>query len=308
MADFLIVDANSVGYAHHRAKKLSVGGFETQAIIGLLASMREKLLAHRDSRMVICWDSGKSWRHEVYGEYKATRTKSKKQRAEKESYKKQRPFMATFLKHLGIEQVSAKGYEADDIAAMYAKRLSRRGKSVHLITSDKDWLQLVSDNVTWENGSDLIVTPENFRDVTGYDTVEQFVQVKALTGDTSDNIKGVGGIGGVNARKLINAFGTVPDFLDLCATRPDEICNLPKPWAALADPTSDTHRRYFENMRLVNLLGDESDPKQVDVTKGTWNPDEVFHLAQRLMFVSVYQNFENWMQPFYQYQLRRHTQ
>jgi DNA polymerase-1 len=209
---FLLVDGNSIGFAAHAATKLSVAGKDVQAIFGFIKTLRTMLILYPTLAPLVLWD-GASWRKEVFEGYKANRDVDPKQKADRERYKAQRPAIAKALWLLGICQVSADNLEADDIAGIMVSKLPP-DRQVILATADRDWLQLVGPNVEWiDFVHERRVTHEIFQQETGYLTPRRYLHGKALMGDTSDCIPGVGKIGEKGAAEIMAEFDTVGDFV-----------------------------------------------------------------------------------------------
>ena len=121
----------------------------------------------------------------------------------------QLPFAHTLASALGLKVIECPGYEADDILGTLARELEAGGAEVYIVTGDRDSFQLVSDKVTVllaSNDETKIITPQSVADIYGV-TPEKMIDIKALMGDTSDNISGVPGIGEKGAVKLITQYG-----------------------------------------------------------------------------------------------------
>lgn len=209
------VDGNSLGFAAHTGskQKLYAGGKETTAIFGLLRSMQKIARERTFTCPIVLWD-GRSWRYSVYPEYKGNRDTDPKKAAERERYKAQRPAMFKALHLLGVRQLIAGNMEADDLAGFVTRRAIKNGDRVGLITGDQDWLQLVEPGVTWiDHKIDRKCNAADFKAFTGFDTPRQFIDGKALKGDSGDNIKPKTGIGEKGAVDLLSVFPSVEEFL-----------------------------------------------------------------------------------------------
>lgn len=235
MKTLLLVDGNSIGYANHHASILTANDMQTQAIYGFIKSMRTlKVLYGSDAEIMVLWDGKAQFRYDICPEYKATRDDTPKKRIEKEKYKKQIPYVKEFLKHLGITQMLSLEHEADDLAGILVNKYCDPTKRrIVLITGDKDWLQLVRNGVDWVDWVDLRsderkISIKNFEEKTGYKTPIAFLHGKALQGDYSDNICGVGGIGEGGALKLVNKYGSVNAFWKYFEDNPSEVKMLKK--------------------------------------------------------------------------------
>lgn len=290
MADILIVDGNSIGHANHNATKLSVGGMETQAIFGFCKSLQKMRQAYSGYEIVVLWDGKAQWRKDICPEYKENRKATdEKQAASKESYKKQSPFIRKAIQLLGIRQMLVTTAEADDMAGLMVKKLHGSNRIV-LVTGDKDWLQLVRPGVTWFDPiRDRTVNMSNFFEFTGYKTPEQFVDGKALMGDTSDNISGVGGIGEKGAPEFVAEFGSVQGFFD----QVDGGTFIPKKKAHQRLATAEGRAVFQRNRKVMNLLDVPNPPKEdVSVIAPTFNSEAFKQLCEKLAFASILREFE----------------
>lgn len=212
----LLIDANAVGYSANQTRKLTTGdGKPTQAIFHSIKAIWGLCKRYPGYKPYILWDAHCQWRFDLYPDYKGTRKRYKNQVEQREMYHEQRPDIERAFNLMGLIQIKHEGYEADDVAGVYASKIADidDAKAV-LYTGDKDWLQLVSDNVLWHDvHTDQRVSMKNFTRYTGYDSVAQFLTAKALQGDTSDNITGVGGIGEKAADAIMQHFGSVKSLL-----------------------------------------------------------------------------------------------
>jgi 5'-3' exonuclease len=299
-----IIDGNSIGYLSNQiGVKLRAGEQETQAVFYSLRTLRELMQRYNSSGVVIVWD-GRSWRHSIYSDYKATREATAAQRDMRASYKTQRPFLLRAIRALGITQATASNLEADDLAALLAERYVSNGNKVRLITRDHDWLQLIRPEVTWvDHQTNERISLAKFEEFTGYATPEQFIQSKALMGDAGDNIKGVGGIGEVKAKQLIEIWGSVEAFI--ADVNPGDTYlstvgkKLPK---AFADFHASTDRQaaYMFNMRLVNLRDTSSIPEidKLTTVKGQYDERAFRAVCNELGFHSILGDFTGFTLPF----------
>jgi DNA polymerase-1 len=151
----------------------------------------------------IILDSGRdTFRSQIYAEYKSNRQKTP------EELKAQIPMFRDACEAFGIPTISKKGFEADDIIATYSAKLSERGYDVKIISSDKDLMQLVSDNVfLFDPIKSKLIKADEVQEK--YDVLpSQMIFLQALMGDASDNIPGVDGIGPKTAARLVDEFKT----------------------------------------------------------------------------------------------------
>jgi 5'-3' exonuclease len=214
--NLLLTDANGVGYYGNNKRILKdPDGEPVQAVFESIKYMWSMARRHSDYTPLILWDETAQWRYDLHPEYKGKRDVYDKQKESRAMYKKQRPDVELAFDLMGFTKVRHAGFEADDIAALYARKIaSNPSHKAKMLSSDHDWMQLIADNVDWISiQHERQVSKRSFYRETGYETVGQFVQDKALVGDTSDNICGVGGIGEKTAKKIITHFGGVKAFL-----------------------------------------------------------------------------------------------
>lgn len=212
----ILADGNAVGYSSQQTRALTTNAGEpTQAIFHSIKSVWGLKSRYKEHTPLFLWDSHTQWRYDILPEYKGKREEYKQQVEMREQYREQRPHIQEALKLMGVVQIQHEGYEADDIAGVYARKINSMNDSeAVLYTGDKDWLQLVGENVTFhEIGSDKRVGLKNFQRVTGFSNPIEFLQAKALHGDSSDNISGVGGIGEKTADLLMQRYGSVKSLL-----------------------------------------------------------------------------------------------
>lgn len=289
---FLLIDGNSIGFAAHRTTKLHAGTQEVQAVFGFMKSLRSLLGTYKDYMPIVLWD-GRSWRKDVSADYKANRDKDPRMVIERESYKPQKVLIARGLKLLGVKQAFSVNMEADDLAAMFVDKL--KDHEIVLVTGDKDWLQLVDDNVIWYDPiRDNTVNIHTFEEFTGYKSPEHFVQGKCLHGDVSDNVKGVGGIGEKGAEEFMRCFDAVQDFFDAPMD-----AKWPKKWIDFHSNAKGGHENYAKNQQLMNLRTTmRPKPENYSLIKNTIDEDGFSEFCGELAFHSILRDFDNWMKPF----------
>ncbi|MCL2874691.1 MAG: 5'-3' exonuclease [Betaproteobacteria bacterium] len=298
MAKVLLIDGNSWGHAAHHATKLTSGELQTQAVFGFLKTLRDKKAEHPGFTPLVLWDGRAKWRYDMHPAYKSNRDNDPKKVAEREHYKAQRPYIARCLEHLDVRQMSAPTHEADDLAGyMVAKLTAQPGNEIILSTGDMDWIQLVRPNVTWmDHRNDAkVVTVGNLMDKTGFPTPYAFLEGKCLTGDSSDVIPGVGGIGDKGAPEFIAEFGSVRKFWQRCdsgefAPKRKAHCNLASPEGRAA------FKRNFRLMQLLKVAA--PDQKDVRVTPGKFDADKLAEVFEELAFTSILRTLDNFIKPF----------
>lgn len=185
-------------------------GLHTNAVYGFLNILFKILEEEQPDYLTVAFDvSQPTFRHEMYPEYKGTR---KPMAAE---LRQQVPLMKEMLLAMGITVIEKGGYEADDLLGTIAKRSEEAGVDVAIVSGDRDLLQLASDHIKIR----IPKTKKTGTEIEDYNTKEvvekylvtptQFIDVKALMGDASDNIPGVPGIGEKTATALIAQYGSI---------------------------------------------------------------------------------------------------
>ncbi len=212
MKNLIIIDGNSiVNRAYYGVRPLSTkSGIPTNAIYGFMNIMLKYIDEYKPDYLCVAFDlKAPTFRHKMYDAYKAQRKGMPDDLAE------QMPHLKEILGAMNIRMLSLEGYEADDIIGTVSRICDEKGIKCGIVTGDKDDLQLASENTgvlltTTRMGQ---TTTEVFDDRAVLEkygvTPEEFISVKALMGDSSDNIPGVRGIGEKTAFELIKNFHTL---------------------------------------------------------------------------------------------------
>lgn len=207
---FMIIDGSSLLYRAFFALPLlqTKQGLYTNAVYGFTTMLLKILEEEQPDYMAIAFDkSKKTFRHEIYGGYKARREKTPQELSEQHSYVRE------LLAALRIPVVEAEGYEADDVIGTLALKSRESGLSPVIVTGDADIFQLVdipADVIYTKRGISSVerYNEEKLRDKYGL-TARQYIDYKGLKGDPSDNIPGVPGIGEKTALKLLGTYGSM---------------------------------------------------------------------------------------------------
>lgn len=213
----LVLDGNSIlNRAFYGVKGLATKeGFFTNGIYGFLTTLQKVKEETSPNAIAIAFDVKKpTFRHKAYEGYKA------KRKGMPEDLAKQLPILKELLGYLGLSIIECEGFEADDILGTLAKKCEETGDECIIVTGDRDSLQLVSENVSVRITATKFGKPE----VTLYDkdkifekygvTPKQLIDIKAIQGDSSDNIPGVAGIGEKGANELIRKFKNLDYIYD----------------------------------------------------------------------------------------------
>jgi DNA polymerase-1 len=194
-------------YAMHRAGLTSPDGTPVGAVYGFLKIIVKVLKEQKPSHFAVTWDpGGPNFRHEIFPDYKANRKETP------EEIRPQIPLIQQLLRDLGVPSYCVQGFEGDDVVGTIAKQFAADGGDVFILSSDKDFMQLVDDHIRMFS----LKTGDNYeilgrQHVVDYFGVppEQVIDVLALKGDSVDNVPGVQGIGDKKAASLVQEFGNV---------------------------------------------------------------------------------------------------
>jgi DNA polymerase-1 len=184
-------------------------GLNTSTILGFVNTMDEVLRKETPSHIAVVFDpSGPTFRKDLYPEYKANRE------ATPEDIKLTIPWIKKIIEAYNIPVVEVENFEADDVIGTLAFKAEKEGFTVFMMTPDKDYSQLVSDNIFMfkpkRSGNDIeILGPKEINEKFQTSDPKQVIDVLALWGDSSDNVPGVPGIGEKTAKKLISEYGSV---------------------------------------------------------------------------------------------------
>jgi len=206
----LLLDSNSLMHrAYHALPNLkSSKGLYTGAIYGFLSILLRLIKEQKPTHIAAAFDlHGPTFRHEMFKDYKATR------KPMDEELRQQVEPLKELITAMGIKIVSLQGYEGDDILGTLSKRFD---DECIIVTGDRDSFQLVSPTtkVFWtkKGVSDIEVYDEERLLQDGF-TVSQFIDYKALRGDTSDNVPGIPGVGEKTAKQLLEKYGSLDEIL-----------------------------------------------------------------------------------------------
>ena len=212
MKKIILVDGNNLLFrsfyatAYQGVIMKNSKGFPTNALYGFINMMNKIIKEENPSYIMVAFDKGKTFRHDKYEDYKAGRA------AMPDELKLQFPKAKEVLDTMGIKHYEIDNYEADDIIGTLSKRVDEEDEFIAtIISSDKDLLQLISDEVTvklLKQSDSIMMTKEEFRNTYQTDPIHM-IDLKALMGDSSDNIPGVKGIGEKTAISLIAKYGSL---------------------------------------------------------------------------------------------------
>ena len=199
-------------YAFIHNPVITSKGLNTSAIYGFINTLNDIINNQTPSHIAVVFDPpSPTFRHKMYKEYKANREKTP------EDIKKSVPYIKKVISAYNIPILEVEGYEADDTIGTIAKKAERQGFKVYMMTPDKDFAQLVSDNIfiykPGRGGDKAVIwDKEKVREKFMVERPEQVIEVLALWGDASDNIPGAPGIGEKTSKKLISKYGGIDEI------------------------------------------------------------------------------------------------
>lgn len=287
MKKLVAIDGNSIMnrafYGIMNSKLLmTTDGIYTNAIYGFLTILLKMINDEKPDYICVAFDlKAPTFRHKKYEDYKGTR------KGMPDELRVQMPIIKDILRAMNITICELEGYEADDIIGTLSKKADEEGMKALLLTGDKDYLQLATENVTVRipttkmgNTESTDYTPEVIKEKYGIDPI-QFIQIKGLMGDTSDNIPGVPGVGEKTA------FSLITKYHDL-----DNIYNSLEEGKELDGIKGKLKEKLIENKDLAFLSRDLGtiykevplDFEIDDLTIKEYNSAELYNLFVRLQF------------------------
>ncbi len=284
--DILLIDINALGYSSMYVPalaKLKHGDFYTGGIHGGLGSVFSLMNQYPKAIPVVLWDRHATWRFESYPDYKSNRGNTPEKIAIKESYKNQAPIIQMFLNGLGIPQVACGEAEADDLAGVICRNIDPSWR-ITLATHDTDWYQVISENIVWQSprNKDVVIdlaylaNPNNDLEY-HFLTPQEYIEAKALAGDTSDTIAGIEGVGLKTAVKNIRAHGvSINEFWAAV----DSGSFTPKGVVEKRLATQESRDIFKRNMKLMDWSkSPEIRTDLLSLTAGKPNWDEAHAIA-----------------------------
>ncbi len=200
-------------YAFIKNPRINSKGFNTSAILGFINTLEDVLKKENPDYIGVAFDpKGKTFRHEAYEEYKAQREETP------EVIRESVPIIKEFLAAYKIPILEVPGYEADDVVGTLAKQAEELGVTTYMMTPDKDYGQLVTDNTLiyrpkYGDKEFEIMTAQRVIEKFGLKRTEQIIDLLGLMGDSSDNIPGCPGVGEKTAQRLIAEFDNIDNLL-----------------------------------------------------------------------------------------------
>lgn len=200
-------------YAFIKNPRINSKGMDTSAIMGFMNSLMDVIKREKPDHLAVAFDNGGSQlRNDIFPEYKAHRD------ATPEAIKIAIPYIQELLKAMHIPIIEVKGYEADDLIGTIAKQAEKQNYKVFMVTPDKDFAQLVSENIfmykpaRMGNGIEIWGISEVLAKFE-IERPDQVIDFLGMMGDAADNIPGLPGVGEVTAKKFLKEFGTMENLL-----------------------------------------------------------------------------------------------
>ena len=201
-------------YALIKSPRINSKGFNTSAILGFVNTLEDVLKKESPTHIGVAFDpAGPTFRHEAYKEYKAQREETP------EVIRLSVPIIKDIIKAYRIPILEVPGYEADDVIGTLATEAGKRGITTYMMTPDKDYGQLVSENVfmyrpKYGDKEFDVMGVEEVKAKFNIESPAQVIDMLGLMGDSSDNIPGCPGVGEKTAQKLISEFGSIENLLE----------------------------------------------------------------------------------------------
>ena len=200
-------------YAFIKSPRINSKGFNTSAVLGFVNTLEDVLKKETPTHIGVAFDpAGPTFRHEAYEQYKAQREETP------EAIRLSVPIIKDIIRAYRIPILEVPGYEADDVIGTLATEAGRRGITTYMMTPDKDYGQLVSDNVfmyrpKYGDKEFEVMGIEQIKAKFDIQSPAQVIDMLGLMGDSSDNIPGCPGVGEKTAQKLIAQYGSIENLL-----------------------------------------------------------------------------------------------
>jgi DNA polymerase-1 len=201
-------------YALIRSPRITSKGKNTNAQFGFTNALTDLLNKQKPTHMAVCFDTAApTERHTDFADYKANRQEAP------EDLLASLPDIRKIIEGLNIPIIETDGFEADDVIGTLAKQAEKEGYEVYMVTPDKDYGQLVSENIKifkppYQGGDFEIIGPKEVCEKWNISNVSQVIDILAMMGDAVDNIPGIPGVGEKTAAKLLAEYGTVENVLE----------------------------------------------------------------------------------------------
>ena len=233
-------------FAFIKNPRITSTGLDTSAIMGFMNALMDVIKREKPDHLAVAFDKeGSTMRYELYQEYKAHRDETP------DAIKIAVPYIQALLKAMHIPIIEVAGFEADDLIGTIAKQAEKENYKVFMVTPDKDFAQLVSENIfmykpaRMGNGIEIWGVPEVLARFE-IDRPEQVIDFLGMMGDAADNIPGLPGVGEVTAKKLLKEFGSMENLL----------ANTDKLKGALKDKIEANKEKGILSKKLATIMLD----------------------------------------------------
>jgi len=275
-------------YAFIKNPRINSKGMDTSAIMGFTNSLLDVIKREQPDHLAVCFDKGGSQiRTEMYTEYKANREETP------EPISLAIPYIQELLKAMHIPVVVKEGYEADDIIGTLAKQAEKEGFQVFMVTPDKDFAQLVSENIfmyrpaRMGNGIEIWGIPE-VQQKFEVERPEQVIDYLGMMGDAVDNIPGLPGVGDKTAKKLLKTYGSMETLLE----------NAHEVKGKLGEKIQENKQQGILSKELATILLDVPVTFEAeDYALSTPDHNKVAALFEELEFRRIAENFKKLFEP-----------
>ena len=286
MKKIILVDGNNLLFRSYYATAYTGNvmrnskGFPTNGLYGFINMMNKIIREEKPNYILVAFDKGKTFRHDKYDVYKAGRA------AMPEELKQQFPVAKEILGAMGIKYFEIDNYEADDIIGTMSRIVDEEDQFIAtIVSSDKDLLQLISDEVTvklLKSNDYIMMTPDTFRDMYKCDPIKM-IDLKALMGDSSDNIPGVKGIGEKTAINLIEKYGSLQNLYD----------NIDSVTGKTKDKLIEDKDNAFMSYEIATIYREVPIPFTLDDCKYDGiNREELFKYLEELEMPSLIRKYD----------------
>lgn len=279
MEKIILVDGNNLLFRSYYATAYNGNfmknskGFPTNALFGFTSMMNKIIEEEKPTYIMVAFDKGKTFRHDKYDFYKQGRIETP------EELKMQFPFAKQLLKAMGIKYYEVDDYEADDIIGTFAKYCDDDPNFIGtIISSDKDLLQLISHDIDIKllKQKDYIrYNEETFKEAYGIEPIH-IIDLKALMGDSSDNIPGVKGIGEKTALKLLQEYKTLDGIYE----------NIDKISGKIKEKLVSDKENAYMSYEIATIVRNVPMAFSIEDTKYLGHTEELKTLYEELEFYS----------------------
>lgn len=233
-------------YAFLRNPRINSKGLNTSAMFGFVNALEDVINNRKPTHLAVCFDhKSPNVRVQEFPYYKAHRQETP------EDIRISEPYIRSIIEAYRIPILEAEGYEADDVIGTLAKIAEKEGYEVYMVTPDKDFGQLVSENIfiykpARQGGDAEVWGPKQVIENYGIHKPEQVIDILALMGDAVDNIPGVAGVGEKGASKLIHEYQSIEAIYE----------NIDQIKGALKDKLEKSKQNAFDSKKLATILLD----------------------------------------------------